>query len=400
MLPRHAPASMPPARSRRFGYARGLQSRQLALGAALVATAAIGAPSPARGAADTVVQLEYRAAEETGCVGESDLRRMVIEQLGHDPFRADGDRRVTVTLSRSDAGFQGRIAWTDARGRSLGERLLLSRGRDCREIAANVAFAVALQLQLVEQGAPKESRVASGRVAAGATATPPPKTEDGGRPARTSSERPTPPTEPPPTSSQEQPLSPRPERGEPVSPERPAPTDERPPAPPVPSSTDRLRLAIGFGPAVALGIVPGPAAVGRLFVAARFHAFSAELAQDAALPTTLTQLGGGEVDLNALGSSAAGCAHLSAASACLLGRYGWLRGRGGGVDRPATSWGRFFEVGLRLAASRELGRFLVSLHADGLVMLSHWNVLLNDTVAWRVPRLGGLLGLDVALHFF
>jgi len=385
---------MPPARSRRFGYARGLQPRQLALGAALVATAAIGAPSPARAAADTVVQLEYRAAEQTGCVGESELRRMVIEQLGHDPFRADGDRRVTVTLSRADAGFQGRIAWTDVRGRSLGDRLLSSRSRDCREIAANVAFAVALQLQLVERGAPNEGRAGASAAAA------PPKSDDESHRAHTSSDRPVSPREGQPSSSVEQLPPAGPERREPPVPERPAPPDQPPPPPPAPHSSDRLRLAIGLGPAIAAGILPGPAALGRLFVSARFGHFSAELAQDAALPTTVTQQRGAAVDLNALGTSAAGCAHLSAASACLLGRFGWLRGRGSGVDRPATSSGRFGEVGLRLAASRELGSFLISVHADGLVMLSRWNVLLNDAIVWRVPRVGGLLGLDVALHFF
>ncbi|HEY8923391.1 MAG TPA: hypothetical protein VIU64_03360 [Polyangia bacterium] len=361
-----------------------MQPRQLALGAALVATAALGAPWTARGAPDTVVQLEYRASEQSGCIGESELRRMVVEQLGHDPFRPDGDRRVTVTLSRSEAGFQGRIVWTDARGRPLGDRLLSSRSRDCRELAANVAFAVALQLQLIEQG-----------TAPGAAAQPS-KPDDESRRTGASPDRPASPTEPPPPSSPENLAPPVLERPEPPGAERPAPPSE----PRAHPSTDPGYLAIGLGPAVALGRIPGPAAVGRLFIAARFHNLSAELAQDAALPTTSTQHGGGTVDLTAIGSSAAGCAHLSAASACLLGRFGWLRGKGTGVDRPATSWGRFGQVGLRLAASRELGRFLISLHADGLVMLSRWNVLLNDAVVWRVPRFGGLLGLDVALHFF
>jgi hypothetical protein len=157
---------------------------------------------------------------------------------------------------------------------------------------------------------------------------------------------------------------------------------------------------VGLGPAIGVGMMPHATGFGRLFVAARFHRFSAEIAGDTALPVTLTWPDDSAVVVNALGASAAGCAHLSAASACLLGRLGWLRGRGTGVDFPATSSGRFGEVGLRLAASRELGRFIVSLHADGLVMLSRWNVLLNETVVWRVPRVGGLVGLDVALRFF
>jgi len=106
------------------------------------------------------------------------------------------------------------------------------------------------------------------------------------------------------------------------------------------------------------------------------------------------------VDVNALGSSAAGCAHVSFASACLLGRLGWLRARGIGFDAPLTSWGRFGEVGMRLAATREIGRFMVSVHADALVMLSRWNVVSGDAVVWRVPRVGVVAGLDVAALFF
>jgi hypothetical protein len=34
-------------------------------------------------------------------------------------------------------------------------------------------------------------------------------------------------------------------------------------------------------------------------------------------------------------------------------------------------------------------------------MLSRWNVVLNDdAVIWSVPRVGVIVGLDVALRFF
>jgi len=128
-----------------------------AFGGALFAALVLAASARrANGAVDTAVQLEYRADEAGGCVGEDELRRMVINQLGHDPFSPDADRRVRITIARSDAGFQGRIVWTEADGRPLGERVLSSRSRDCHEIAANVAFAVVLQLQLVERGAPND----------------------------------------------------------------------------------------------------------------------------------------------------------------------------------------------------------------------------------------------------
>jgi hypothetical protein len=157
---------------------------------------------------------------------------------------------------------------------------------------------------------------------------------------------------------------------------------------------------VGAGPAVGVGMVPDATMFGRLFVVARLRRLSAELGADAALPVTLREPDGTGVVMNATGISAAGCAHVSVMSACALSRLGWLRGRGTGIAEPHTSWGRFTEIGVRLAGSTELGRFIISLHADGLVTLARWNVVLNDAVVWSVPRVGAVVGLDVALRFF
>lgn len=320
-------------------------------------------PWAANAAIDTRVTLDYQSDPQGGCVGEDQLRRMVTDQLGHDPFRPDADQRVAVIIAKTDAGFQGRIVWRDAGGRSVGERLFSSRSHDCEEIAANLAFAVALQLQLVERGASSDAG------AGGTTpAQPPPKTT--GQPDRA-----------------------------PVIAERPNAAAESPgvpgQAPPA-----RLVLAVGAGPAVGLGMAPDATTFGRLFLVARFRRLSAEVAVDAALPVTQRQLDGTGVVVSAMGSSAAGCGHVSLVSACVLGRIGWIRARGVDVAEPSTSWGRFAEIGMRLAATREFGRFMASIHADGLVMLSRWNVVLNDAVVWSVPRIGGVVGLDVALRFF
>jgi hypothetical protein len=312
------------------------------------------APRRAAGATDTQVRLDYRADEQSGCVGEDEVRRMVAEQLGHDPFRPDADRRVTITITKTDTGYQGRIVWTEADGKPVGERRLSSRNRDCQEIAANVAFAVALQVELVERAASNEAAEA-------------PKVE-----AATGDQKNTVPAPP-----------------------------EQPPAP-APASDDHASavLAVGAGPAVGLGLTPDAAAFGRLFVAARFRHVSVEVAGDAAVPVTQSEPDGTGVVLHALGSTAAGCGHASFVSACLLGRLGWLRARGTGIALPSTSWGHFTELGLRVAGTRDVGRFSLSVHADGLVMLSRWNVVLNDAVVWSIPRFGALLGLDVALRFF
>jgi hypothetical protein len=322
----------------------------------------VASPHRAGGATDTVVRLQYQADAQSGCVGEGDLRRMVTEQLGHDPFRPDADQRVAISIDRTDAGFHARIVWTEADGRQVGERVLSSRSRDCHEIAANVAFAVALQLQLLDRGAPN----GAGDADAGADAEPPKPPEETERPV--------------------------------VKPEAPPVSPN--PAQPGPVEPTRLSLAVGAGPAVGIGMAPEPNAVGRLFVIAGGRRFSAELAGDAALAATLRESDGSGIVVNTMGASAAGCGHMSVVSACLLGRLGWIRASGMGITMPKTSWGRFSEVGLRLAATRELGRFMASVHADGLVMVAPWNVVFKDAVVWKVPRVGGMVGLDLAVRFF
>jgi hypothetical protein len=270
---------------------------------------------------------------------------------------------VAVNIAKTEAGFQGRIVWTDVGGKSVGERLLASRSRDCGEIAANLAFAVALQVQLVERGAANDA-------AAGVP----------------DAER-----SPPKTTNQ-------PDRA-PVIAERPNPAAESS-AVPGQAPPARLVLAVGAGPAVGVGMAPDATAFGRLFVVARFRRLSAEVAADASFPVTQREWDGTGIVVNAMGVGAAGCAHVSVMAACALGRLGWIRAEGTGVAAPRASWGRLGEVGMRLAASRELGRFIVSVHADGLVMLARWNVVLTDAVVWSVPRVGGIVGLDVALRFF
>ena len=334
------------------------------LGTALLAALVLAAsPGAAKGATDTVVRLEYQPDEQGGCVAEDELRRMVTDQLGHDPFRPDADQRVAITIAKTEAGFQGRIVWTEGNGRRVGERLLSSRSRDCREIAANLAFAVALQLQLVERGASNEANAS----VPGAKASPSAANDHTDR--------------------------------APSIPDRPDQAVEAP-AGSGQVSPARLRLAVGAGPALGVGMTPEATGFGRLFVAARLRRWSAEIAGDAALPATKEDGDGASAVVNAMGASAAGCAHVSFASACLLGRLGWIRARGMGIEVPSTSWGRFSELGVRVAATRDIGRVMFSVHADGLVMLSRWNVVLNDAVIWSVPRVGVVAGVDVALRFF
>ena len=324
---------------------------------------------PVNAASGTFVALTYDANPRADCVDEGEFRRMVTSQLGYDPFRPAADTRVRISFSVADPGFEGRIAWTQASGEPVGERVFRSRSTDCHVIAANVAFAIAVQVQLIELGKPP-SAAASESDAPDAAA------------------------------EQKQPTSEAKERA-PEPTERPSISAE---APPPPSAAHPflppVRLAIGMGPAVGLAVGPSPTAVGRLFLVARTGRFSAEVAGDAALPVTLREPDGSGVVVSSFGASLAGCGHASFLMACFTGRLTWMRAAGENVDSPSTAWGRFGEVGARLGASKDFGRWALGVHGDGLVMLSQWSVSLNDTVVWKVPRVGGMIAADLSVRFF
>jgi hypothetical protein len=330
-----------------------------------------------RAAPRTFVALEYEVSPEAdGCPDIEEFRASVGRQLGYDPFQSAADRRVEVRIARKGTGFDGSIKWRDARGHRVGDRGLSSRSSECSEIAANVAFAVAVQIQLLATFAqttpePSESSTPS-------DATPPatPTPEPNAAPSA-------------PDAGAESATKPK--------------ETEAPATPPSRSAARRkpFGLSAGIGPSLALGIAPQATGLGRIFVRGRIDPLSLELAVDGALPVTEQEADGSGFKLNRFAAGAAACGHIQWLAGCLTGTLGRLAARGFGVDQPASPSGLFSQVGLRVLATLDLGRrYFVSARAEGLVILSPWSVTLSDTVVWTTPRVGELLGLDFGLNFF
>lgn len=331
----------------------GRRSASVGLATALGLWSALAAGAPvAHASTQILVALDYDVPSDgNGCPDVEEFRANVSRQLHYDPFRPTADRRVAVQIARKEVGFDGRIRWTDADGRWVGDRRLTSRRADCGEIAASVAFSVAVQVQLL------------------AALEPPPEPE------------PPPPPPPPP----------------PVAP--PAPTVVVEPPPP-PAPVPRLTWSVGLGPALALGVAPRATGLARLFVSARGRRFSLELAADATLPATQHEADGTGFSLERFAGGAAGCGHASAFAACVTGTIGILRARGTGIDAPATPTGAFSQIGARFAATRDFGdRYFAAVRVDGLVMLSSWTVAVNQVDAWTTPRVAGAIGFDLGAHF-
>jgi hypothetical protein len=308
----------------------------------------------AHAGSQTLVALEYEiAADASGCPDAEEFRAAVARQLQYDPFRPAADRRVAVQIARKEIGFDGRIRWTDTEGRWVGDRRLASRRSDCGEIAASLAFSVAVQIQLLATLAPPE-----------------------------------PPT-PAPTKDANSTVV--------VSPPEPLPP---PPGPAPGPPARRLTYSVGLGPALALGVSPQATGVARVFVSGRLARLSLEIGFDAAWPTTQHQVDGSGFALDRFAGGGAACGHAGAFAACVTGTFGILRARGTGVDAPAAPSGLFSQAGARIAATLDFGgRYFAAARLDGLVMLSTWTVTLNQTATWTTPRVGALIGLDVGARF-
>jgi hypothetical protein len=339
-------------------------------------TALAAAQAGARAAAPTLVSLDYEIAPGIdGCPEAEQFRASVGRQLGYDPFRASADKRVAVQIARKEIGFDGRIRWTDAEGHWVGDRRLSSRHGECAEIAASLAFSVAVQIQLLAALAPAAPAVDPNAVPAeNGTITPTPT------PTPTGSEQSS-------TAHEQQPA-------------KAAPVEVAAPAPP-PEPSGGFRLSIGAGPSVAISVAPHTARLGRLFASGRVGHFSLEIAGDAALPVTQNAAGASGFTLDRFAAEAAACGHVAVLAACVTGTAGRMQAHGFGVDMKEAPAAWFSQVGARLAAAYDFSdRYFAAARVDGLVMAAPVKVMLNDTLVWTTPRVGAVLGLDFGARFF
>ncbi len=145
----------------------------LAAAATLATTATPARAAPA--APQLVVVLSYRVDPELhGCTGEAEFRDSVVKQLGYDPFRSEAAHRVVVEVSETESGIDGRLAWADANGNPEGERRLASLGQDCGGFLKNMAFAIAVQIQLMSSIESGSSSSAAPTAPTTTPVTPPP----------------------------------------------------------------------------------------------------------------------------------------------------------------------------------------------------------------------------------
>jgi hypothetical protein len=330
----------------------------------LAATRALGAPV-------LLVDLEYTVDPALqGCPSSEDFRNMVGQQLGYDPYRADADLHVVVRAQSAERGIEGAIDWNAPTQQRVGERRFTSRSRDCRELVTAMGFVVAVEIQIL---ATDLTASPASEPQASKAATPDPHTSDEGTESIAKRPQPT---------------------GQP----RPQPIELPTSAP----GSAPWSAVVGLGTAAGIGLGPNLTALGRVFFGLQHSPASLELGAEASLPTTTRQADGVGFRQNLIVGTIAACGRYQFASACAVGQFGQIRVSGLGVDVPSSPppTGFIAQAGPRLAATVGLGeQLLLTGHADALFLLTPWTVELNNTGIWTMPRLGAVLGIDLAARF-
>jgi hypothetical protein len=324
-----------------------------ALGLAVIVSLAEGAAM----AAEVVAQLDYAAA--AGCPVAAAFEANVVDHLGYRPFRDDAAQRVVIRIEASGRGLEGRVEWRNEAGGWAGERMFPSRSADCSDLTRAMAFAVALQFQLLaaaQSGAPRP-------------AAPPAVTSTATEPATA-----------------------------PALTAKPAASSTR--EMPTQGGLSRPTITVGAGAAAGVGVAPNVTALGRLFGAISWPHFAFELAAEASVPSTFRRADGAGFSQQVLLAGLAGCGVSGRWSGCLLLKVGEIRVAGEGVDSPGTAAAPFLQTGARLAVTQPLGRRAqLVLHGGGFVPITRGVVTLDSMPVWTTPRVAATGGLDFGVRF-
>jgi hypothetical protein len=328
----------------------------LAMGAALLTSggSSLAAPPEARRTVDLIVE---RPDGLEACPDVSAMRDLIAARLGYDPVVAGDTTTLVVSFANDGTTLRATLERRSA-GEKRGSRVLRSETGDCGELGSSVALAAALAID-------PESKA---RPTAPAPAPPPPPT----------------PAKPPPPASR--------------TPDRPAPAAPAPREPPTPT-----RLAVGLGPVVGAGHVPGVSVGPRLDVALRHGVFSFEV-QGTALAEGVASVPAGEVAASAFFASVLPCLRWTAGDAwsgdaCGEAQLGGVFASAESVDRSRPTTEVLGAAGPRASLELALGAHVAARLSTSVVAhLSRVHLLIDDAgtqvEVWSTPPVAFLVALE------
>lgn len=326
-----------------------------ALAIAVAATLAIVAR---RAQASPSAKLVYvRGTGADACPGEAELRKAVAARIGYDPFFPTAQKTVIAQVTRTSAGYRGKVQIVGDDGKVRGERDLASKGDDCAELVSTMALAVSIALDDLDEAAPAP---------------------------------------PPPAAPPEPPVLPD------VSPVEPRPA--APPSPPPPRPTTpagpRVELGASAGPTVSFGTAPAAALGGSVAATLGYGAIGARLDLRGELPTSGSLSPTGIVSTSTVLAALSGCVRAKVPFGCVGAGLGSVSSKTEGITRPASDSGRLVVVLASLGADVSLGRILyLEPFLAGALNLTPHRVEVDGSRAFTLPLVAGTLGLHLGGHF-
>jgi hypothetical protein len=291
------------------------------------------------------VLLDYQRAEGgTACPDAGTLQVGVAARLGYDPFDGSSSERLKVTIRSVQSGLEARIEMQDRDGKPNAERRLVSRQRDCKELASSVELAISIAID---------------PSASGTHAAPP-------------ADSPLPVASSPPA----QPAAPSPV---PSEPSRPLHVDLG------------AMLVGGFrsAPSTTLGISLGVALRGE-FLSLGMEA-RADVPSSKSLPV-------GSVESSLYTFSLVPCLRATHLGFCPLASAGLLHASGQGLADSRQVDFFYLAVGARVALAYPLGpRWSLGLNGDAVSPLTKTSLAVDDNqhVVWSTPALAFAISLGV-----
>jgi hypothetical protein len=362
-----------------------------------------GQPRVASAEADLYVTIQYSVGDSVrGCWDEMEFRRRVAHRVGYDPFLSNAPLNATVRIGGTANAVDGHVEWRQANGLFMGERRFVAKDGSCSNLLTEMSFAVGLQIEFLRPKTPEGAGALAPqrRDAVDAGSAP-------GAPAGIAASTTAAAAAQPATGAQ---ASAEPAAKPSIVVPTPGDVDsshdgrqkraEDGAKPAASQSSPLWRMWVGLGPSLAWRLSPTTTVDGRLFLGIRRSILSLEIGVEATYPSTVNRWDGSGFRQGLLGGTVALCAHSHWLSACGLSRLGEVRATGLRVDKTRSPTGFAAQAGVRLAATLSLGGpWLAAAHIDGLGLLTPTRIMLDQAVAWEMPRFGLLAGIDLLVRF-
>jgi hypothetical protein len=297
------------------------------------------------------IRLHYqRGPGAESCPDEDQLREAIATRLGSDPFSDNGKRLLEITIGGQGEGLEAHIGLVGETGATSGQRDLVSKSRECHDLATVLVLTASMVLDPLPPPAPDS----------------PPETP----------KTPTPPAQPHVAEAVATPLT-----------------------SPVESAPSATGLGVGFAVSGAVGAVPSPSLGLALELGYAWTLFSLALDAQAILPAH-QELSTGSVASSQFTAVLVPCVTHWHLGACGLISAGATRVAASGIEPAGSHSLPFFGLGGRVYGGLPLlGWLEARLQLDVLAPLTQTSIVLDGRTTWTAPAVSGSAGLALVARF-